>query len=139
MARFKYKNNIHGVFQSTIIVFTRNASSHKTDWFISELPLLALSCPFISQTEESNKCTWRRISLPFRNLYKCKQVTCNVVVACLLLNRLFTQMLLLYSGLFADHVNKPIILIFKAFVYHFKNIIPILVTIRMLCMGESFD
>ena len=27
-----------------IILFTRNVSSHKTDWILSEFPLLALSC-----------------------------------------------------------------------------------------------
>ena len=30
--------------QTIIILFTRNVSSHKTDWIFSELPLLALSC-----------------------------------------------------------------------------------------------
>ena len=30
--------------QATIILFTRNMSSHKTDWILFELPLLALSC-----------------------------------------------------------------------------------------------
>ena len=39
--------------------------------------------PFISHGKQSNECTSRRISLPSRNLYKCKQVACNVVVACL--------------------------------------------------------
>ena len=29
---------------NTIILFTRNVSSHKTDWILSELPLFALSC-----------------------------------------------------------------------------------------------
>ena len=30
--------------QTTIILFTCNMSSHRTDWILSELPLLAMSC-----------------------------------------------------------------------------------------------
>ena len=30
--------------QTTIILYTRNVSSYKADWFLSESPLLALSC-----------------------------------------------------------------------------------------------
>ena len=30
--------------QTTIILFTRNASSHKADWIVSEMPLTDLSC-----------------------------------------------------------------------------------------------
>ena len=66
------------------------------------------------------------MALPLRNLYKCKQVACSVVVACcdcplffilvlLLLVyffiTLFIQMLLLYFDLFVDYVNKPIIFV----------------------------
>ena len=38
-------------------------------------------------------------------------------------------MLLLYFGLFVDHVNKCIVSVFGAFVYHFNNTISIVVTI----------
>ena len=72
--------------QTTIIFFTHNVSSHKTEWILSEPPLPALPCRFISQTKQSNECTWSRMSLPLRNIYKCKQVACSVVVACLLIN-----------------------------------------------------
>ena len=65
-----------------------------------------------------NEGTSRRMSLPSQSLYKCKQVACSVVVACLLA----------YTFFYID-VNKSIIFVFGAFVYHFKNTISILVTI----------
>ena len=93
--------------------------------------------PFLSHGKQSNECTWRRMSLPSKHLYKCKQVACSVivaclfvspffvvlqfVVACLLLNLFFILMLLPYFCLFVDHVNKSIIFAFGAFVYHFCN------------------
>ena len=112
--------------QATIILFTYNVSSHKTDWILSELPLLYLAF------------YWKRISLLMRNLYKCKQVVyvsvfeyfvylcpCRVVVACLLAYQLFctpllfllvyifvpffTLMLLLYFCLLVDHVIESIV------------------------------
>ena len=39
------------------------------------------------------------------------------------------MMLLIYFCLFVDHVNKSSIIGFEAFVYYFKNTIPIFVTI----------
>ena len=45
------------------------------------------------------------------------------------LSPFFILMLLLYFCLFVDHINKPIIFAFEAFVYHFKNTISIFVTI----------
>ena len=41
----------------------------------------------------------------------------------------FILMLLPYFCLFVDHVNKPIIFVFGIFVYHFKNITFMFVTI----------
>ena len=41
----------------------------------------------------------------------------------------FILTLLLYFYLFVNHVNKPIVFVFGAFVYHFKNSISIFVTI----------
>ena len=38
-------------------------------------------------------------------------------------------MLLLYFCLFVDHVNKPIIYVFEAFVCYFKKTISIFVTV----------
>ena len=73
--------------QTTIILFTRNMPSHKTDLILKELPLPVLS--FISQGKQFNEYTWRRLCLASWNLYKCKQVVCSVVVACLLVYLVF--------------------------------------------------
>ena len=75
--------------RTTIILFSRNGSSHKTDWILSEPHVFTQDwpnfywinisysvLPFISQSTQSDKCTWRRMFLPSRNLYKCKQVVC---------------------------------------------------------------
>ena len=100
------------------------------------------------------------MSLPSRNLYKCKQVACSIVVICLfayplflyctlllpiyffiplfycnvvvpcsLLYYFFILMVLLDFCLFVDHVNKPIIFVFEAFVYDFRNTISIAFTL----------
>ena len=76
-----------------------------------------------------------------RNLYKCKQVACRVVlvwfypffilqfvVECLLLNLpFFILILLLYFCLFINHGNKSISFVFGAFGFHFMNTISIFV------------
>ena len=65
--------------QATIILFTRKLSLHKTDLILSA----AVACSFLSfilQGELSDECTWRRISLSLRNLYKCKQIVYVTVV-----------------------------------------------------------
>ena len=126
------------------------------------------------------------MSLPLRNLYKCKQVVyllflyfvyfilavlllpvylfirffiLHFVVAYLLLYLLlflywcccymretrsiilaeglqwtimYVRMLLLYFCLFVDHVNKSIIFVFEAFVFHSNNTISIFVTLLFL-------
>ena len=58
--------------QTTIVLFTRNVSSHKTDRILSESRYSGMN-----SLEGENLCL-------LRNLYKCKQVACSVVVACLL-------------------------------------------------------
>ena len=56
----------------------------------------------------------------------------HFVVGFLLLNHhFFVLMLLLHICFFINHVNKSIIFVFVAFVYHFKNTISIFV--RILC------
>ena len=67
--------------------------------------------------------------LCLREIYKCKQIACSVVVACFVNPLLFILPLLLLVYFF-DHVNKPIIFVFGTF-YHFKNTISIFVTIFM--------
>ena len=97
----------------------------------------------------SDECTWRRVSLPSRNLYTyvnklfiviCVfylRCPCSVVLDCLLVYPLlFILMLLLYFCLFVDHVNKSIIFVFGAFVYYFNNTISI--TILSIVLVKSF-
>ena len=87
--------------QTTIILFTRNVSSHKNDWILSELPLLALSCLLYHRVSSFNEYSWSRMSLLLRNLYKCKQVAYSVVVACVFVYSLiFILMLLLFVYFF---------------------------------------
>ena len=55
------------------------------------------------------------------------------------LSSFFILMLLLYFCLFVDLVNKPILFVFVAFVYHFKNTITIFVTIlKKYFLGDIF-
>ena len=85
-----------------------------------------------------------------RNLCKCKQVARSVIVlaclfvyplfytalCCCLFTSFFILLLLVYFCLFVDHVNRPTIFVFDAFVYHFKNTISIFVT---LCSVKLLD
>ena len=88
---------------------------------------------------------WKIMFLPSRNLYKCKQAAGIIVIACfypvflyctfllvvyfLTSFYFFILILLLYFCLLINHVNKPIIFVFRAFVHHFKNTISIFLTI----------
>ena len=74
-----------------------NYSSHKTDWILSESRWM-LCLAFYITAKQYNECTWRIMFLPLRNLHKCIQVACSVVVVCLFLN-LFFILMLLYSSL----------------------------------------
>ena len=58
-----------------------------TEFFLNLL--LALSCLLYNRLKQSHECSCKGMSLPSRNLYKCKQVTCSVVVVCLLVYPLF--------------------------------------------------
>ena len=66
--------------QTTII---RNVYLCKADWILSELPLSALSC-LLYHRVSSLMNVWR-MSLPFRKLFKYKQVVYVIVLAVLLL------------------------------------------------------
>ena len=61
----------------TQLVFTQN-------WLNSFwIDVASSALPFISHDNESNEwCTWKRMPLPSRNHYKCKQVAWNLVIAC---------------------------------------------------------
>ena len=50
-----------------------------------------------NNNKKSDDCPRRRMCLPSRNRYKCKQVACSVVVACLLVYPLFLYCTLLLS------------------------------------------
>ena len=108
---FAYSNNCSlGLYSSdlrtTIILFSRSVSLHKTDWILSEqrvftqdwpisywvslvvftndwlnfnwITVVCSVLPFISQ--QSDECTCMRMS--FQNLYKCKQVVYCVFCLC---------------------------------------------------------
>ena len=110
----------------TIILFTRNVSSHKTDWILSESPLPTLSCLLYRMTSnlvdalEREYLCLRKISIKVNNtvlwlpvyLFMCfflNWCCCSLFTA---LTPFFIVMLLLYF-----------------FLYHFKNTISIFVTI----------
>ena len=68
--------------QTTIILFIRNMSSHKTDWILSKFPLLAWACFLYHMV--------RRIMNALEGEYLClrkisinKHVAYSVVLACL--------------------------------------------------------
>ena len=107
----------------------------------------ALSNVLYHKGQQSDEYTCMRMFS--RNLYNCKQVaSCvfclhlsRVVVACLFVYPLFYTAiycclfsslspyfliltLLLYFCVFIKHVNKPIIIVFGAFVHHFKKLFP---------------
>ena len=123
--------------QVPIILFTRNMSSHKTDWIRSEQPLPALSC----------LCRLNR------NLHKCKQVACNVVfvgkliiplfntalyccfVYFLILNNFYANVSVIYlfirwlSITFRNNIKTPwnillLLYLLKTLIYEFDNCEP---------------
>ena len=100
--------------QTTIILFIRNVSSHKTDWIVSELPLPALSCllyRMVNSLMNALKVEWiclYEISLNVNKLFIVVFVFLYVVVAYLLLNPFFILMLLLHFFLLVNHVNNSI-------------------------------
>ena len=109
---------------------------------------IAVTCSvlrFISNDKQCDEYTWKRMSLPSRYLYKCKQVGfCNLCI-------LFTLSLQCYCCLFTclplffyytDVVaiflfirwscNQAHCFVFEAFVYHFNNTISIFVAISAI-------
>ena len=77
--------------QTTIVLFTCNVQYATQDWLNNFwITVACYILLFLSLGKQSDKCTWRRLSLAWRNLYKCKQVACGVVVvACLFVYPLF--------------------------------------------------
>ena len=77
--------------------------------------------PFISHGKQFDECSWRRISLPSRNLYNCKQVACSIVVTSFVLFRHFlyrTSLLLVYFliPLFYTDVVVVCLLLYALFI-----------------------
>ena len=116
--QFTVSRNLH----TKIITFACDVSSHKTDWTLSD-PVECSVLPFISQGKQSDECSWRIMTLPSRNMYKCRLRYCCLCILftfaiavlllpiCLLVYPFFILMLL-YFCLFADHVNKSIVFCF---------------------------
>ena len=127
------------------VYFTR-MSSHKTNWILFESPLLALACLLFCSLI-------RRISLRNLYKCKQAACCCYlfmclsgflyctllllvyffspffytvVVLACILLYCRFifyTDVVAIVICLFVNHINKSIIFVFGAFVYHLKSFI----------------
>ena len=108
------KRSLNEDLQSTIILFTINVSSHKTDWSVSASPLLALSYHLYRKVSRlmaavKGECLCQRqISINVNKLFIdifvfCLHCPCNVVMACLPVYfsiHLFMLMLLLLVYLF---------------------------------------
>ena len=88
-----------------------------TEFFPNHRCLLCLD--FYIAARQSNECTWRRMSLPSRHLYKCKQVACSVIVACLLVYPPFNYCTLLLSVYFL--ISFLQILMLLLLVYFFNS------------------
>ena len=128
----------HPFFYTALSVFTQ-------DWPNSYWNAVTYSVlPVILQSNQFDECTWRRMFQPLPNLYKCKQVACSVVVVCFYPFSLYCTLLLVVYFLISlflywcccyifclciNYVNKPIIFVFWAFGYHFKNTISIFLAI----------
>ena len=74
---FKTSHKTDRILFQLRVVFTHDWSSRVAlahDWLNSNLITIACSVlPFISDDQQSDECIWRRMFLPSRNLYKCKQ------------------------------------------------------------------
>ena len=88
---FVYHNNCsidlyNSPLQTTIILFTRNLSSHSTDWILSKSPLPSLFCLFHRRVS-SLMNTLEGECLNLREIYKCTQVVycylCILLTLCL--------------------------------------------------------
>ena len=118
----------------SIILFTRNVSSHKADWILSKLAFLAVSW-FLYRTLSSLMNTLELECLCLCeiciNVNKCSRYCCLCILLTLSLQLcywMFTCLSLFYTDvvafffcLFVDDVNKPIIFVYGTFVYHFNK------------------
>ena len=122
------------------------SSLHTTDRILTESLNPALSCLFYPMISSLTNALEGGCFCLRQLFYKCKQAAGLVVVACFypfffilhfVIGCLFFRPLifffiltfLLYLCLLVNHVNKPIIFVFRALVYYFQNTISIFVTI----------
>ena len=99
--------------------FTSHAmylSTRLTEFFLNFRCLLL---SFISHGKQSNECTCRKVSLPSRNLCKCKQVACSVVVTCLFAYPHFLYCFLFLPVYFLVHSFIPMFCCLFTPLYHF--------------------
>ena len=105
------------------------------DWLNSFWITACFVLHFIYQWKQSDECSWRRMSLPSRNLYKCKQVvycylcilfTLSLLIFYLFIPSFYTDVIFLFIiwSCKQDHC-----FVFVAFVYHFNNTYSIFVII----------
>ena len=117
-------------------------SSHKTDWIISELLITTLAC-LLYGNENNLMCDLERGYLCLWDISINVNSIIYVIVVCVVLFTFVLAVLLLLVYFFIPFLywcccyifvdllimlTNPIIFVFEAFVYHFKNTISILVT-----------
>ena len=84
--------------------------------------------PFISLNTQSDDCNWRRMFLLSRNVYKCTQVACSVVVVCFIRFLSWTSLLVVYSLislLYARHLGA-----------YYIDELSYLLNINVCCLGH---
>ena len=69
-------NLYNGDFQTPSVLFTRNVSSHKTDWILTTR---CLFCLFICLRNQSNKHFWSRMFAPSPSQELCRDFFCVFV------------------------------------------------------------
>ena len=107
-----------GNLLSTIILYARYTSSHKTDWIYTD-PIACFPFPFISQSKQSDVCSWMRMFSRSRNMCKCEYH--YFIVICIFCY--------IYSNNVYCCFLFPCLLLF----FFFTEVIPIFLFIRWLC------
>ena len=99
---------------STTVLFTLNASLHKTDWLLTTW-LPALSCLFICARKQSDEHSWSKMFVfPFS-----RELHCSLWI-------LFTLLVVAFDYFFSHTdvvgllANKFVAFVFVAFVYRFN-------------------
>ena len=118
--------------KTTIILFTRNLSSDKTDWILSELPLPDLPCILYRRVSslinafEAKCLCFREVSIDVNKLFIvvcvfCLRCSCSIVVTRQVAYSLFSYIDVVAIFLFIRFSSQQVYcFVFGAFVYHFK-------------------